>query len=178
MTSNTPSLLEEILPRYDISSSYSIRIKASPDRVYSILNQGIPGGIISKILMALRSVPRFFQGKRAFLEEDPFYRLKEAQNRETVYGIIGQFWRPVVCPVTIQSLEEFLGFEKDGYCKAALNLRIEQKNLQESVLITETRVLSYGNAKERMKAYWRLIGPFSGLIRREMLHKVKARAEQ
>ncbi len=30
------------------------------------------------------------------MKEYPFYRLKEAQNRELVYGIIGQFWKAVV----------------------------------------------------------------------------------
>jgi hypothetical protein len=178
MTSNAPSLLDEILPRYDISSVYSIRIKASPDQVYAVLQQGIPSGGLSKVLMMLRSVPRLLRGKKVFMNEDPFYRLKEAKNREMVYGIIGQFWKPVVRPIPIHSLEEFLDFHKDGYCKAALNLKIQEKNEKETLLSTETRVFGYGVAGENMKKYWRLIRPFSGMIRKELLRKVKAKAER
>lgn len=178
MASTTPSLLDEILPRYDISSVYSIRIKASPGQVFAVLQQGIPSGGLSKLLMTLRSVPRLLQGKKAFMNEDPFYRLREAQNRELVYGIIGQFWKPVVRPIPIHSLEEFVDFHKDGYCKAALNLRIQEQKEKETLLSTETRVLGYGDAGENMKKYWRLIRPFSGLIRKELLRNVKAKAEK
>lgn len=178
MTTNTPSLLDEILPRYDISSVYSIRIKASPGQVFAVLQQGIPSGGLSKLLMTLRSVPRLLQGKKAFMKEDPFYRLREAQNRELVYGIIGQFWKPVVRPIPIHSLEEFVDFHREGYCKAALNLKILAQDQKETLLSTETRVLGYGDAGENMKKYWRLIRPFSGLIRKELLRNVKAKAEQ
>lgn len=177
MTSANSSLLDEVLPRYDISSVYSIRIQASSDQVYSVLQQGISSGGLTRILMTLRSMPRLIQGKKAFVNEDPFYRLKEARNREMVYGIIGQFWKPVVCPILIHSLEEFMDFHQDGYCKAALNLRIQEKHERETVLSTETRVLGYGDAGVRMKKYWKLIRPFSGLIRKELLRKVKAKAE-
>src|SRR5262249_7617550 len=99
------------------------------------------------------------------------------QNREIVIGIIGQFWKPVSNPLPVHNLDEFLEFHKEGYCKAALNLRISPFNSRECIVSTETRVLGYGSAKEPFANYWKMIAPFSGLIRKEILRKIKSKAE-
>ena len=45
-------------------------------------------------------------------------------------------------------------------------------------LATETRVVAHGiSARRKFRAYWLLVGPFSGLIRKEMLRLVKRNAE-
>jgi len=129
--------------------------------------------------MALRQIPRVFRPPdRTRRSEDAFYKLKQSQNREIVIGIIGQFWKPAAKIITIHSLDEFLQFKKNGYCKAALNLRIQERNERECILSTETRVRSFGSAKKPFQQYWRVIGPFSGLIRKEILRKIKLKAEK
>jgi hypothetical protein len=175
MTIDDTSLLEEILPEFDIAAKYTTRIQATPDRIYKILQRGLPTGTITRFLMVLRRIPRFLRKREA--QEYSFYKLKESHGREIVIGIIGQFWKPVANTVTINNLDEFLSFERNGYCKAAINLRIlEQKN-GICVLSTETRVLSFGYAKDRFRSYWQVIKPFSGMIRREILRKIKKQAE-
>ncbi|HSE41089.1 MAG TPA: hypothetical protein VLH08_10035 [Acidobacteriota bacterium] len=172
-------LLDEILPKYDVSAKYSIRVNAPPERIYRALNEGLPVGAITKLLMTLRGLPRLFRKpKEDVSPESAFYRLKQLENREVVIGIIGQFWKPVSRPLKIQSLDEFLNFQKDGFCKAALNLRIEEREPGICDVITETRVLSYGSAVSSFKEYWRVIKPFSGMIRREILRKIKQKAER
>lgn len=173
-------LLDEILPKYNVSAKYSIRVHAAPEKIYRVLDQGLPVGAITKILMALRRIPKLFRGRRSgdVSTESAFYRLKQLENREVVIGIIGQFWKPVARPVKINSLDEFLSFDRDGFCKAALNLRIVENGPGVCDVITETRVLSYGSAEAQFKEYWRVIAPFSGLIRREILRKIKQRAER
>jgi hypothetical protein len=173
-------LLDEILPKYNVSAKYSIRVHAAPEKIYRVLDQGFPVGAITKILMALRRIPKLFRGRRSgdVSTESAFYRLKQLENREVVIGIIGQFWKPVARPVKINSLDEFLSFDRDGFCKAALNLRIVENGPGVCDVITETRVLSYGSAEAQFKEYWRVIAPFSGLIRREILRKIKQRAER
>lgn len=173
-------LLDEILPKYNVSAKYSIRINAPPEKIYKVLDQGLPVGAVTKILMALRGIPRLFRGGRSknIPPESAFYRLKQLENREVVIGIIGQFWKPVARPIKINSLEEFLSFDRDGFCKAALNLRITENGPGVCDVITETRVLSYGSAESEFREYWRVIAPFSGLIRREILRKIKQRAER
>lgn len=180
MASTETALLDEVLPSFDISAKYSIRVRATPDRIYRVLQEGVPTGLLTKLLMLLRGIPRFLSGakkRRRVRSEDAFYKLKQSQNREIVIGIIGQFWKPVSNPLPIHNLDEFLEFQKEGYCKAALNLRISPYNARECVVSTETRILGYGSAKEPFANYWRVIAPFSGLIRKEILRKIKSKAE-
>ncbi|HJZ13418.1 MAG TPA: hypothetical protein VJ521_14775 [Acidobacteriota bacterium] len=177
MATDDLSLLDEVFPHYDISASYSIRVRASDARVYKVLQRGIPTGAFTRLLMTLRRLPRFFQRGECSPVEQPFYRLKQLENRELVVGIIGQFWRPVATVVPINSLDEFLEFHKEGYCKAALNLRIVPSSSGECVITTETRILSFGRAKKNFAGYWQLIRPFSGIIRLEILRKIKREAE-
>lgn len=177
MTIKELSLIDEIMPDSDVSATYSILIQASSENVYKMLDEGIPVGSITKLLMGLRSIPRFFRKTKTTLPQDPFYRLKQLQDREIVLGIAGQFWKPVSKIVPIYSLQEFLDFQQDGYCKAAMNMKIVEKAPRQSLLSTETRVLCYGSAKKHFKDYWRLIGPFSGLIRLEMLRKIRKKVE-
>lgn len=176
MSATDPTLLDEILPDFDVASKYSVRIHASPDRIYQILQNGVPTGTVTRFLMMLRRVPRIFAQPSAD-EQPSFYKLKQSQGREIVVGIAGQFWKPVAKTVAINSLEEFLHFERNGYSKAALNLQITPAQNGISVLSTETRVRSYGSAKEKFRSYWQFIKPFSGLIRREILRKIKKQAE-
>jgi hypothetical protein len=128
--------------------------------------------------MALRNLPRWVKrGEQHEMPENPFLKLKHLENREIVVGIIGQFWKPVSSPLPIHTLEEFLEFHKDGYCKAAMNFRILEKDPYLCVVTTETRVICYGSARAKFLDYWRIIAPFSGLIRKEFLRKIKKRAE-
>lgn len=174
------TLLQEVLPRFDVAAEYSTRIHATPDRIYGILQRGLPVGTLTKLLMAVRNLPRWMSRERSrnAMPENPFYKLKQLENREIVIGIIGQFWRPISNPLPIHSLDEFLEFQKEGYCKAALNLRIVQKDPYLCVVTTETRVLCYGSARPKFLEYWRIIAPFSGLIRKEFLKKIKKTAER
>ena len=177
MTGNDVSLLDDILPHYDVSAVYSIKVKSNPERIFNILSEGIPSGAITKLLMLLRGVPRLLQRNASPAPQDAFYKLKQLKDREIVIGIVGQFWKPVSNPVPIHSLEEFLKFQKNGYCKAALNLRILPQKPGECLVTTETRVLGYGSAKEQFRQYWQIIGPFSGVIRKEILRKIRKKAE-
>ena len=174
-------LIDEVLPQYDVSASYSTRVSATAERIYSVLQHGFPIGMLTRLLFKIRDIPRLIRGKTADGEvpDNPFLKLKQLENREIVVGIIGQFWRPVPQPVVLHSLEDFLSFRKDGFCKAAMTLRIQEEMVGVCTVTTETRVIGYGDgARSRFREYWGLIGPFSGLIRKEMLRKIKKQAEK
>ena len=176
MSLTDSTLLDEILPEFDVASKYSIRIRATPDRIFQILQSGVPTGTVAKLLMMLRRVPRIF-AQRTSEEQPSFYKLKQSQGREIVVGIAGQFWKPVAKTVPINSLEEFLHFQQNNYSKAALNVQITPTPDGLCILSTETRIQSFGAAKEKFRSYWQVIKPFSGLIRKEMLRKIKKQAE-
>lgn len=65
-----------------------------------------------------------------------------------------------------------------GTAKAAWNFAVHPGTGGRSVLTTETRVLCADPAtRRRFRTYWAVVGPFSGLIRREMLAAIRDTAE-
>src|SRR5271170_2411949 len=174
--------IEEWLPRYQVSASHSVRVRASAEKTYAALKlvnfSNLP---IVRGLMLLR-------GYRVGREPIPgvetrnvgcgsFLELAALPNREVVLGIAGQFWRPDGGIVRGLTPAEFADFQREGYAKGAWNFSLAPGN-GGTQLRTETRVQTFGrSATFKFRAYWLLIAPFSGLIRKAMLREVKRIAE-
>ncbi len=91
---------------------------------------------------------------------------------------MGRFWRldGGLIPV---SAEEFASFVKDDYAKAAWNLAVTPGKAGGSLLSTEIRVQCLGEvARRRFLFYWRLIAPWSGLLRISLLRGIRREAER
>jgi hypothetical protein len=96
--------------------------------------------------------------------------------REIVYGGIGRPWvltgRGQVPLDGADPIVSFVDFNRPGYAKMAFNFAVDGDQLT-----TETRVfLSDTRARRSFAAYWLVIRPFSGLIRREWLAGIVRRA--
>ena len=105
-----------------------------------------------------------------------FEILGEILNREMVIGLIGKFWTPGGGLQKIDA-ESFKRFETAGFAKAVWNFSIVEDG-GDSRLATETRIkCTDAESKRRFGFYWMFIGPFSGLIRMEMLKLIKRKAE-
>ncbi|MFD4373891.1 hypothetical protein [Streptomyces sp. NPDC058486] len=111
---------------------------------------------------------------------DSFLLLAEDPPRETVRGIVGQWWtmgaadgRP-----DITGPSEFLAFDEPGYAKATFSMRFAPDTATGGTrVVTETRVMCLDEAARRaMGRYWRFIEPFSGFVRRMMLRRLRKRA--
>lgn len=106
-----------------------------------------------------------------------FVTLAEEPGREIVFGAIGRFWKPRgglrrVAP------DAFMAFTEPGYAKAAMIFLVQQAP-QGALVSTETRVVATDEAsRDSFLRYWRIIGPFSGLIRTRTLALLKSRAER
>jgi len=112
-----------------------------------------------------------------------FVILGEEPDREIVLGMVAQPWRVLGARVTAApaTVETFAQFRKPGYAKMATNflLDVHSSSHEPNRLRTETRVWLPDVATiVRFGAYWTLIRPGSGLIRREWLERIKVRAEQ
>ena len=93
-------------------------------------------------------------------------------------GIAGRFWRLDSGFVPIETPEEFLAFQREGFARAVIAFWTEAGSTGDTLLHTETRVQCFGAvAERRFRAYWMVVGPFSGLIRHAMLRLIKRRAE-
>ncbi len=189
---STKILLDELMPSYDISACYEILISSPGTAVYqTLLRHSLLDSPIAKFLMALRGLPgmmlEILRGRSmqsfcipsfAEIENSGFKRLAEEPGREMVLGLVGQFWKPKGGLVRLANAEEFLAFTKAGYTKAALNLLVVPISAMSCQLSTETRVQATDpECRRKFLRYWKLIGPFSGYLRRDMLRRIKRETE-
>ena len=172
--------LDVWLPEFDVSKRHAVQIAAPLGRVYQeILRYDFGGSIVTTLLMGLRGYG--FRRKRTGasegstlserLERFAFTLLEEKPGEELVFGLVGKFWRPDGGLRRV-SREDFAAFREPGFAKAAWNLRVE-----DSELSTETRVLCLGeDARRKFLLYWKLVEPFSGLIRWSLLRGIRRAA--
>lgn len=188
------TLLDRILPQFDVIEVHAIEIRATPERVYRALQEYRLGdSAVARLLFGLRRLPALLTAKgRAALrqarqQEPPFIQMldkggfvkvAEALNEEIVVGLIGKFWKPVPEQVTLANGEAFLRFGDPAYAKAAMNFHLTPNGNGLTRLSTETRVRVPDRRSRRLfQLYWILIGFFSGWIRVEMLRGIKKAAE-
>ena len=107
-----------------------------------------------------------------------FVILGEDPGREVVLGTIGRFWTPSG-GMRAFAAAEFAGFSEPGWAKAAWNFRVDAAADGRTTLSTETRVLCTDPRSRRtFGRYWRVVRPFSGLIRIELLRAIRGAAER
>jgi hypothetical protein len=150
--------LDAYLPAYEFSERHRIRIDAPPERIDGAFREVTLAELpVSRVLFALRGLPR----RGRFVERVPGRVLEDAPGEGLVLGLRGQFWRP-------------RGGDDGGpAAEAVADFRLEPGGLA-----TETRIhVEDPAARRRFRRYWRVIRPFSGLIRIEYLRAAKRRAE-
>ena len=190
--SHAPSLLDEVMPRYDVSAAHSIWVSASPEAAYRALKAVTPKEIrLLGPLMAFRALPHLVRRTSAprldrptpLLEQfllNGFLLMGERPGSEIVLGAIGRFWSLAGnAPLkTIQTHEDFLAFDKPGYCKTAMNLRVRPEG-SGSRILTETRIAgTSAEATRRFGRYWFVIKLGSAAIRRSWLRAIRRRLER
>jgi len=176
--------IDKFLPEYDFAATYDIRINAAPAVVYECLFWLDFNEVwIVRLLETLRTGKLIARSHvptdlRQRLKDTGFVMLTEAPNEELVMGIAGQFWRPDGGRCIDVTANDFVGFARPGYAKAAWNFSLRSDLLNKTVLLTETRIRCFGStARWKFRIYWSLIYPFAGLIRKAILRRVKREAE-
>jgi hypothetical protein len=180
-------LIDRFLPEYDEIEHHEAAVDAPSDRTYRAVKEiDLARSPIVLALLFARGLPHLFTGavkpkRRLALDdivESGFVVLGEEPGRELVLGIIGKFWRPGSGVHHIEA-NEFTGFDEPGFSKAVWNFLVADRPGGGSTVVTETRVASTdAEARRNFGWYWRLIGPFSALIRRIVLSQVKRDAER
>ncbi len=106
-----------------------------------------------------------------------FVLLADKPSQEFVFGLIGRFWTP---SAQIQSInaDAFVKFDRPRFAKAVGNMAFIPQGDGSVRVTTETRVHCLdGTSRRYFRLYWLLIGPFSGIIRKEWLRLIKQQAE-
>ncbi len=172
------SIIDQLLPDWDVGGEHRIEIDASPAIVYEAvrtLDLGRSWGV--RQLFRLRGLPQAALTIDG-LQSIRFAMLADVPPREMVMGLIGRFWT-FSGSLRRTDAAHFKAFSESGYAKAAWNFRVHEESNGRVVLTTETRVLCLDEASRRsFRRYWHVIRPFSGWIRRQALQVVKAESER
>jgi hypothetical protein len=187
------TLLDAWMPAWDEVERHSTVVRAPAERVYATARKlDVGRSPVIRSLLALRSLPSLLSRRRESGRGEPrgggsgmsldrlvasgFVVLDERPSEELLLGLVGRFWTADGGCVRVTP-DEFRAFDRPGYARAAWNFSLapEPGGVR---LATETRVLCTDDeARRSFRRYWRFIGPFSGLIRREMLRALRLAAE-
>ncbi|HEX8694228.1 MAG TPA: hypothetical protein VF746_17540 [Longimicrobium sp.] len=180
-------LIDDWMPAYDVVERHATAVAAPRERVWTAVRTlDLARSPVVRVLFALRSLPGLFAGRgrrRALgvtmdgLLRSGFVLLDERPGEEVVLGLVGRFWRAAGGIVRVTPAE-LRAFDRPGYAVAAWNFTLADEGGRVR-LATETRVRCTDEAsRRRFRRYWRLVGPFSGLIRVEMLRTLRRAAER
>ena len=171
--------LNQAMPRFDVQAKHEILINAPATDVYSVLKTtNLSRSFIIRALLWLRSAGN--APKRLCLQqfwERDFLLLEDRPNQEIILGLVGRFWIPRPDLIRIPPAD-FASYSNPRYGKVGFNFAITTQGSQ-TLLTTQTRILCTSPQTRRLfRLYWTVVGPFSGLIRKEMLRLIKADAER
>jgi hypothetical protein len=181
-------LIDEHLPHPDFAERHALRVHAAPERAYAAARRlDLSGSLVVRTLFALRSIPALLtrtpgprEGALGMTTEgllrSGFVLLDERPPHEFVLGLVGRFWTPGGCIERIHPAE-LAAYDRPGMAVAAWNFTVLPTD-EGSLVATETRVRCTDAAARRSFArYWRVVRPFSGLIRMEALRAIRRAAE-
>lgn len=179
-------LIDEWMPQWDAVERHETRIQASRAAVWqAVRTADFTRSPVIGALLALRSLPGLLAGHRRprapgstldGLLRNGFVLLAEHSQEELLLGVAGRFWRPSgdVARLTAAELRDF---DRPDSAVATWNFTLADDG--DAVrLATETRVrCTDADSRPSFGRYWFVVGPFSALIRREMLRAIRRAAE-
>jgi hypothetical protein len=181
------SLIDALMPRFDEFERHELAVEAPPPAVYAALQRVdlLDSGLIRTLLFA-RTAPAALlhpRGRRphgpltlARLLEHGFVLLGERPGHELALGAVGRFWtlRGQRLPVDAAG---FRAFDRPGYARAVWDFRLVPVDDGTTRLSTETRIAcTDASSRRRFRLYWRVVRPFSGLIRIALLRAIAREA--
>lgn len=180
-------LIQHYLPHPRHTEIHRIAVKEPPEKAWEVARH-FDGATIPwvRFLFDLRTWPDRLRGMEVPLAKDSglgvddiashghgFMLLDEKPGEEVVVGAIGQFWHLNI-PFTDVAPKDFAAFAEPGWSKVAWCIRVEPNGTSSWVTL-ELRVTATDDSSWRKQtAYFRLIGPFSHLIRTSAMAHLEA----
>jgi hypothetical protein len=178
------SVLETLIPAPDLLEIDHLDVAATPDRAFALARRcDLARAPLLRLLFAIRTLPSRLRSGDATVEtltiddivstERPGFRLLSDSPREVVVGAIGKVWKLDIPFIDVRTVDEFVGFSEPGYAKVAWAMRAVSLGEKGARLEVEVRVSATDDvARDRFRRYFRLIGPGSHFIRRQVLASV------
>lgn len=174
------SLLDAVLPAYDVREHHELWVPAEPPATYAAVKT--VSALEVRLFGPLMRLRTFGRSQRAFDPEAPllgemlklgFVELGERPGEEIVVGAIGRFWSPT--RNRPRAADDFADFDEPGYAKAVMNFAVRPDG-EGSRITTETRVVGTDlSASRKFRLYWLVIRLPSGAIRRSWLKAIRRR---
>jgi hypothetical protein len=183
------ALIDEFLPAWQFRERHERVIRAEPARIAAELPRvNFADSMLIGWLFALRALPaRLLHGPDAAAALAPgplgeffaraFVPLRNAGERGLVIGAVGEFWR-AAGGIRAVAPAAFSSDRTPGCARLAWAFDFEPLDAARTRVITETRIAcNDAAALWPMRAYWWLIRPASGFVRRETLRLLAQRCE-
>ena len=160
-------LLDDVLPTYDWHELHAIELPCAPERGFDAV-WDVPVGsdplvrllLRARGLSADRTLGELLSGGRGF-------QLVARTRTEIVAAASGTPWRP---GGGLRPLDE----AGPGTVRVAIDIRAQPVGHAHCHVSTETRIAAVDDdARRAFGRYWRIVGPFSGLIRRRWLEAAR-----
>ena len=176
------TLLDELMPVYDIVERHHIRVDAAAEQTLAAATgMDLSASPISRAIFKAREVTLGGHGEHAgrpvgllaLMKSLGWGVLAEEPGREIVMGAVTRPWE---ANVVFQPLpaETFRRFNEPGYVKIAWTLRADPLTVKTSVFRTETRAIATDAfAARKFRNYWAMVSPGVWLIRRLSLRTVR-----
>lgn len=179
----TDSLIDNVLPRYDVHERHELWVPGDPQAAYAAVKDVTAAEVkLLSPLMQLRTLgrwPRSSDPGAPLLEELKklgFVVLGERPGEEIVVGAIGRFWSPI--GNMPRRTQDFSTFDEPDCAKAVMNFTVRAEGAG-SRITTETRIVGTDPASSRkFRLYWLAIRLGSGAIRRSWLRAIRRRLER
>lgn len=188
-------LLDRFMPHYDLTVVHSGVFRVPPAVCYeAVLSLDVFEAPLIRALIDARGAPLRLAGIRdgQHLADDPVrlrtFRMRDMPQRgwlllgetpdvEMVLGLVGQPWKlRGASPSTPVTPETFTEFHEPGFLKIATSVRVDAYGNGSTILVVETRaVASDPESRRRFMPYWRVVGPFSHLIRWKAMRMLERR---
>jgi hypothetical protein len=172
--------IDDVLPTWDWRSAHTTRLAASPERgaaaVREFNGRDLP---VTGALMRVRALGRRTFDDRPTVETMANIGLAVLVDEpyEVVVGGALSPWRVRGGHRPVASAGELRAFAEPGWVRVAAAFTVTPEG-DGCRVGTETRIAATDDAaRRRFGRYWRLIGPFSSITRREMLAAIRRRAE-
>jgi hypothetical protein len=163
------TLLDQVLPSYDRRELHRRRIDAPPGAIWEAAKDLRSDEMtLMRLLMDVRTLGRRRRDdSRTVLKAFEWMGFRVINEEPGSEFVVGGLRR-------VEGPEQFTSFDEPRYAKVAFNFRLEGSDLS-----TETRIATTDpHARRCFGAYWFLVRPGSGLIRREWLHAIDKRAHR
>lgn len=160
--------LDAALSKWHHRERHSVAVDATPERAIEAFRAvGLGELPLVQTLLRLRGLRASPTGSIF----DSMTRGGFTRIGDDVLVLVGKPWLPLGARTPVS---DFATFAEPGFAKVAMDVTAADGRLS-----TETRIfLTDARARRRFRAYWLVVRPFSGLVRRRWLHAAKRRAEK